>query len=171
MKPRRDTRHRKPPKITLLSSLLKKGVIWLVNNPLIVLASLVASFISLTEIKIPDDGLVNIRYWIYNNPLSALIIILVTAAVFGWASSPINEEESRETDNFLNTVPEKPSMIIIYGDTEQALQILTKVNQPKNLPDSEIPTPRISPQSDIKVIKISRATHPVISSARKTSRK
>ena len=99
MNSKRNNRRRRPPKITLIPNLFRKGTLWLVNNPLIILASLIASFIGLTDIRISDEWLENSRDWVSNNALLTIIAILIIIIVFRWASSPINDESSDEKIN------------------------------------------------------------------------
>jgi hypothetical protein len=180
MNSKRNNRRRRPPKITLIPSLLKKGTLWLVNNPLIILASLIASFIGLTDIRISAEWLENARDWVSDNALLTIFAILVIIIVFRWASSPINDESSDENDitslnkKILHTIPEKPSLIIFVNNSEEALQIIAKAsatnNLLNNLPKSEIPKPRVDTEADVKVWKTPHSTRPV-NSSKKFSRK
>lgn len=163
MKPRRNNRRRKTTRIALLPKFLKAGMIWLANNPLIILASLIASFIGLTDIRIPVDWLIDLREWARHNALSAVIAFLILIVIFRWASSPIEEENDYEADNesanrkILDTVPEKPPLIIIVNNSEEALKIIKRANPSNNLldklPKSEVSKPRIATEADVKVWK------------------
>lgn len=180
MNSKRRNRRQSPPKITLLPNLLKRGVIWLANNPFIIVASLIASFIGLTDIRIPADWLINTRDWARDNALSTIIVGLLIVVVFRWASLPIEGENSFETDNnqlnkkILGAIPEKPPLIIIVNTSEEALQIITKANPSNNLlnnlPKSKIPKPSIATEADVKIWKAPRTARRA-TSPKKTTRK